>query len=367
MKILVVDDEAALRDVCSQALSRAGYDVSTVASGEEAVPRLVEGWDIILTDLSMPGAIDGNELVRRARAIGHADVLLMTGNPALETAIQAMKDGAFDYLIKPFSVDTLRIAVKRCEDKRRLSQELAREKALRAELARMQKVEETFGQFVTPEVAEFVLAHPDDFWNRAERRAVTILFSDVRGFSSFAARVPPEEVVSALNDIFVRVIDAIRWEGGILNKFIGDGLMALFGAPIPSERHAQAAARAAVRARDAVEALAGARSKQGLVPLRIGTGVNTGEVVAGCVGTKDRAEYSVIGHAVNLAARLEEAAAPGQILVGPDTHARIRETFEISGTLTLKLAGMPEPVPVTELIGERRPDGRPVFGSRAVG
>lgn len=361
MKILVVDDEAGVRDVCSQILGRSGYKVTTVSSGEEAIPLLAGDWDIILTDLTMPGAVDGNEVVRRTRKLGSADVLLMTAYPGLDTAIQAMKDGAFDYLIKPFSVDTLLMAVQRCVDKRQLSQELAREKALRAELdraytelARMEKVRETFGQFVTPEVAEYVLSHPQDFMKHGERKEVTILFADVRNFTPFSARVQPEEVVSVLNDIFVRMIGAVNSAGGILNKFIGDGLMALFGVPVPIEDHAQAAARAALRARDAVEAMAESRRKLGLDPLRIGIGLNTGEVVAGCVGTQERAEYSVIGNAVNLAARLEEAAAPGQILVGPEIGKRLRGTFELSGTIAMKLAGLPEPVPVAELIGEKR-------------
>jgi class 3 adenylate cyclase len=82
--------------------------------------------------------------------------------------------------------------------------------------------------------------------------------------------------------------------------------------------------------------------------------LNTGEVVAGCMGTKDRAEYSVIGHTVNLAARLEKTAAPGQILLGPETGRLLHGTFELSGTITLKLSGLPEPVPVTELLGEKR-------------
>ena len=87
MKILVVDDEAGVRDFCGQALRLAGHEVLTVASGEEAVLRLGEGWDIILTDLTMPGAVDGNELVRRTRVRGNTDVLLMTANPGLDTAI----------------------------------------------------------------------------------------------------------------------------------------------------------------------------------------------------------------------------------------------------------------------------------------
>lgn len=362
MKILVVDDEAPIRDICSQVLRNAGYEVQTVASGEDALALLEKAWDIVLTDFAMPGRVDGGELMWRVRAAGDADVILMTGYPTLDMAVEAVKGGAYDFLIKPFSIHTLLLAVKRCVNKRELSEELAHVKILREELdqaytklEQTEEVRETFGQFVTPEVAQLVLAHPQDFWKRGERKVVTVLFADVRSFTPFSARVQPEEVVSALNDIFVLVLDAIQREGGILNKFLGDGLMALFGAPVPNDDHARAAARAALRARDAVEALSESRRRLGLDPLRIGIGLNTGEVVAGCIGTKERTEYSVIGHAVNLGARLEEIAAPGQILLGPAISSVLRETFELSGTVTLKMAGIPEPVPVTELIGEKRP------------
>jgi class 3 adenylate cyclase len=366
MKILVVDDEAGIRDLCAEMLNTAGHQVSVALSGEEAVERLGEGWDIVLADITMPGIVNGNELVRRTRALGNTDVLLMTGSPDLDTAIEAMKDGAFDYLIKPFTQDALLMAVKRCDDRRQLSQELAREKALRGELdraytelARMEKVRESFGQFVTPEVAEFVLAHPRDFLKHGARKTVTIMFVDVRGFTAFSARVQPEEVVAVLNEIFLLVINAIQIEGGMLNKFLGDGLMAVFGAPVPIVNHAQAAARAALRAREGVDTLSASRRKLGLDPLRIGIGLNTGEVVAGCVGTTHRAEYSVIGHAVNLAARLESIAAAGQVLVGPETLVLLRDAFELSGTIALKVAGVVEPVPMAELIAEKRGTANP--------
>lgn len=365
MKILVVDDEADIRDICRQTLSFAGHHVSTAESGEEAVQRLGEDWDIVITDLVMPGSVNGNELVRRARGLESADVLVMTSYPALNTAIQAIKTGAFDYLIKPFSLDTLLTAVQRCIEKRQLSRELARERALRAELeqaytmlGRMEKVRETFGQFVTPEVAEFVLANPEDFWKQGDRKVVTILFADVRRFTPFSARVQPEEAFQALNDVLVRVVEAVQRERGILNKFMGDGLMALFGAPVPNEDHVFAAARAALQARDAVEELSESRRAQNLEPLRIGLGINTGEVMAGCVGSRGRAEYSVIGHPVNLAARLEETAAPGQILVGPETAKHIGSAFELRETAAVSLAGIPEPISMIELIGENPPERR---------
>lgn len=359
MKILVVDDEPSIRDICSRALKGAGHEVLTADSGEKAAEMLADNWDIVLTDLTMPGSINGIEVVKRTKASGHADVMLMTAFPDLDTAIESMREGAYDYLIKPFSVDSLLLAIRRCAERRELSAELKREKFLRAELERayfelneMRKVEETFGQFATPEVARFVLDHPQDYWKQGERRAVTVLFADVRSFTSYAADASPEEAVEALNNIFARMIDVVQEEGGILNKFIGDGMLALFGAPVAGEKHARAAARAALKIKSSIEDLAQSRKKNNLKPLRVGIGINTGEVIAGCLGTKNRTEYSVIGHPVNVAARLEEAAREGQILVGPGCAQALEKDFKLRPLGPMKLAGISEPVSACELLEE---------------
>lgn len=351
LKILVVDDDDGVRDIGARFLKAAGYQVTSVESGDAAVRRLAEGWDIVLSDIDMPGEVRGNEMVRRVRKETAADILLMTAYPELSTAVEALRDGAYDYIMKPFNEETLLASVRRCAEKRQLSRELAREKALRAELEKAQRVKEVFGQFVTPEVARFALGQSGDFWKRGSRQSVTVLFADVRKFTPFAGRVPPEEVVEALNGIFSRVTEAVQREGGILNKFMGDGLLAIFGAPLPLPDHAAAAARAALAARAAVEAWAKEREAAGLHPLRIGIGLNSGEVVAGCLGSKDRTEYSVIGHAVNLSARLEEQAAPGQILVGPDTASTLAARFRLGDPLALRLAGVQDPLAARELLG----------------
>jgi class 3 adenylate cyclase len=362
VKILVVDDDAQIRNICTRVLRQVGYEVYAAVSGEQGVQLLAENWDVVLTDLSMPGRVDGIEMLRRTRAQGAADVLIMTATPELDTAIKAIREGAYDYLVKPVTQDTLLMAVKRCVQKRELSQELRREKMIRAELDRayqeltqMGKVKETFGQFVTPEVVQFILSGPQDIWKKGERKVVTILFADVRRFTSFAENVPPEQVVEALNEIFRCVTEAVRSEGGILNKFIGDGMLALFGAPLSKGNHEISAARAAIRAQKAVDEIAESRKRRGLEPLRIGIGVNTGEVVAGCLGTEMRAEYSVIGHAVNLAARLESESAPGQILLGPETVARLSENFKFGLRDPLLLPGIAKPVIATELLAEDKP------------
>ncbi|MBL8023329.1 MAG: response regulator [Elusimicrobia bacterium] len=358
MKVLVVDDEKSMRDLAVRTLKEAGYTVETASSGDAALALLPGDFEIILTDLDMPGKTNGVDLTRVARSKSNCDVIIMTGFPDLSTAIEAVREGAYDYLVKPFSPDTLRMSLDRCSAKRGLSKELESEKALRAELKKaytelssMQKVRDLFGQFTTPDVANFVMDHPDDFWKRGARREVTILFADVRRFTPFASRVSPEEAVLALNNIFEVLVSAVRAEGGEVNKFMGDGLMAIFGAPRDMPNHAAAAACAALKARTMFQFLAPAGVGEN--GLAVGFALNTGEVIAGCMGTKLRTEYSVIGSPVNLAARIEKVCGPHEILMGPTTADRVRSLFRLEEKGPVDLAGFPEPVPLWSLLSPK--------------
>ena len=142
----------------------------------------------------------------------------------------------------------------------------------------------------------------------------------------------------------------MRLEGGILNKFMGDGILAIFGAPLENKDHAASAARAALRIRDLAETPDKARALAGLRPLRLGIGINTGEAVAGCIGTKARTEYTVIGHSVNLGARIEQIAAPGQILLGPGTAELLGAEFKLESRGGTNLKGVAQPVELWELL-----------------
>jgi class 3 adenylate cyclase len=358
IKILVVDDERAMRDMASHILRSVGHDVTSVANGDEALARLPGDFEVILTDLDMPGHTSGIELTQRVRADLPIDVIIMTGYPDLSSAIHAVRGGAYDYLVKPFSPDTLLMSIDRCAAKRRLSKELERERALREELdhayqelTRMQKVRDLFGQFTTPEVARFVSEHPDDYWKHGERRDVTVLFADIRGFTPFTGQVAPEEAVEALNRIFDVLISTVHEQGGFVNKFLGDGVMAVFGAPQPHADHAGAAARAATKARTMLQL-----SQHPLATgetLQVGFAINTGQVLAGCLGTRNRMEYSVIGSAVNMAARIEKIAGPGDILLGPETARQVAQQFELTSRGIIPLAGFSDPVEISALTAPR--------------
>lgn len=360
-KILVVEDDDSVRSAVVRMLENGGHEVGSVGSGEDAVTRLDEGYDIVVTDLMLSGPIDGNEVTRRFRATGVTDVIIMTAYPRLETAIEGMRDAAYDYLVKPVSEANLRSVVSRCLEKRRLSAELAREKHLRSELRRtylelsvLSRVREIFGQFATPEVASVAMTHPEDFWMRGERRRVTVLFADVRAFTTYSATIPPEQATADLNEIFTILQDAIRSEGGILSKFLGDGVMALYDAPIRLERHEAAAVRTAVKTQQAMAVLGCQRTQKGLKALSLGIGINTGEVVAGCLGSKERTEYSVIGSPINLAARLEKMALPGQILVGPETLEAVKDEFEFKDLGPMDFRGIKDAVVVTAVLGLKK-------------
>ena len=189
---------------------------------------------------------------------------------------------------------------------------------------------------------------------RGERKLVTILFADISGFTSLAERMDPETVRDLMNSCFEELVPIIARYEGTVDKFTGDGVMALFGAPVAHEDDAQRALRAALDMREAVEEFAAERDLE----LGVHFGANTGLVIAGGIGSRERQEYSVMGDAVNLARRLEEASARDEILVGPDTHRLTQAIFEFDALTPVHVKGKEEPVSVHKLLAPRAAPAR---------
>ena len=164
------------------------------------------------------------------------------------------------------------------------------------------------------EVVEEILKDPENLVLSGERRQVTVLFCDVRGFTPMSERLAPEEVVLLLNDFYTLMIETTFKYDGTLDKFLGDAVMAVFGAPMAHPDHSARAIRTALAMQEGITGLNERRVRDGKEAISVGIGVSAGEAVAGTVGTEDRMEYTVIGDSVNLAARLESNAKPGQIL-----------------------------------------------------
>src|SRR6185369_4240196 len=187
-------------------------------------------------------------------------------------------------------------------------------------------IKRAFTRYVAREVVEEILKDPEQLALTGERREVTVLFCDIRGFTPVAERLSPEAVVSLLNEFYNLMIETTFKHDGTLDKFLGDAVMAVFGAPIAHPDHAMRAVRTALDMRNGVAELNERRVGEGKIPIGIGIGVSLGEVVAGTVGTEDRMEYTVIGDSVNLAARLVDHARPaGRILISHSTYERVRD------------------------------------------
>jgi len=218
-------------------------------------------------------------------------------------------------------------------------------------LREKEMIKRAFSRYVAREVVDEILKDPEHLVLKGERRDVTVLFCDMRGFTTLAERLSPEEVVLLLNQFYTLMIDTTFKHDGTLDKFLGDGVMAIFGAPIARGDHAYQAVRAALAMQAGVRELSDARVREGKASIGIGVGISAGEVVAGTVGTEDRMEYTVVGDSVNLAARLQSDAKPGQILISQPTYERIRGRIEARSLGLVRVKGKEVLVEAYEVVG----------------
>lgn len=196
-----------------------------------------------------------------------------------------------------------------------------------------------------------------------ETREVTTLFADVRGFTPLTEGMEPGRVILLLNEMVGRMGGAVEAEGGVVDKFLGDGLMAVFGAPGAQPDHAARAVRAALAMRDAVAQVNAARAARGEVPVHVGIGANTGRAVAGNVGSPGRLNYTVVGESVNLASRLCAQAAAGEILISGTTWEWVKDQVDAAPAGERTVKGLSAAVPVFRVVGLRTPShhGRPAL------
>jgi class 3 adenylate cyclase len=219
---------------------------------------------------------------------------------------------------------------------------------------RRNQVTSALGRYVTQQVADEILSC-DEITLGGETRRATVMFADIRGFGRLTERMAPQEVVSVLNDYLTAMIDVVFEHGGTLDKFIGDALMAVWGAPIEQPDDAANAVRAAVALRDRIATLSRTRAEAGLPVAEIAIGINTGEVVAGNVGDIRRMEYTVIGDEVVVAARLQAVASagPAQILIGESTYMAVADLVTSRPLGPVPVRHRDQPVEVYEVLGMR--------------
>ena len=220
-----------------------------------------------------------------------------------------------------------------------------------------EKKRERLGRFLSPQVTSRILAasdHDGDALGVPEVREVTVMFSDIVGFTSMSEKMSPAAVAYMLNDYLSRMTEVVFKFEGTLDKYIGDAIMAVFGAPLDMPDHAARAIRAALEMRERLEEFNADRKEGPLLRTRIG--INSGKAVAGEIGSVNKKEYTVLGDTVNTASRLESSVAkPGMIVIGENTWQAVKDQFECRSLGTATLKGKTNEVAVYEVVGPLKP------------
>ena len=345
-KILVVDDDADNRELLRVYLHLAGYQVTTARNGEEALQKVErELLDLILLDVMMPG-LDGYQVcakLKADKATQFIPIVMITALHEQEDRVKGIEAGADDFLSKPFDEHELMARVK----------SLLRIKGLHDQVE--QKNELLFkimNRYVTEEVSTLILDAPDRYLKLGgESRIVTVLFADIRGFTEFAETHSAKRVVEVLNRFFSELTRVIFKYKGTFDKYIGDAVMAFYGAPVSYEDDVIRALQTALEMQQVFGQMKEKWGSEELTSLALGVGLNTGEAIVGNIGSEKVMDYTVIGDTVNVAKRLQEIAGPGQVLISQSTYRQAKDQAIVKEIHPKLLRGKLEPIAIYELKG----------------
>lgn len=296
-RLLVADDNKVNRLLLGRSLELQGHHVSLAPNGRVAIEMLrSETFELMLLDIEMP-EMDGFAVLEALKAdaqLRDLPVIVTSSLEGMANIVRCIELGAEDYLAKPVNPVLLRARIGASLEKKRLRDQ-------QRELVR---------RFATSEVAQDLAQ--SGFALGGKRIRGSVMFCDIRGFTALVESQPPEETIELLNTWYTLMFDAIGSHGGVVNQMIGDGLMAVFGAPLPLPDPCAAAVRAALDMALMLELFNQERAAMHKPPIAIGIGIASGEMVAGYTGTTQRATYTCIGDTVNLAARLESHTKTAQ-------------------------------------------------------
>lgn len=309
-RLLIVDDNKVNRLLLSRSVELHGHRATTAENGRIALEMMrSETYDLVLLDIEMP-EMDGFAVLEQLKmdlALRDIPVIVTSSLEGMDNIVRCIGLGAEDYLSKPVNPVLLKARIGASLEKKRLRDQ--------------QK--EMVQRFATSAVAQDV--QKSGFALGGKRVHASVMFSDIRGFTSMVESQPPEETIDVLNTYYALMFDAIGSSGGVVNQMIGDGLMVLFGAPLPLQDCAGSAVAAALEMHALISQYNIERIAAKKAPIQIGVGIATGDVVAGYTGTQQRATYTCIGDTVNLAARLEAhtKVAERGILIDGATRATL--------------------------------------------
>ncbi|MFQ5345246.1 MAG: adenylate/guanylate cyclase domain-containing protein, partial [Mariprofundus sp.] len=336
--ILVVDDTPENIDVLRGVLKPL-YKVQVAINGEQALKLCWSDQppDLVLLDVMMPG-MDGFEVCRRLKADSRSDampVIFVTAMNEVRDEVQGFEAGGVDYISKPV---TPAIVLSRVKTHLQLR-------------SAYRFIRDTFGRYLSDEIVDNLIDSPEGLKLGGEKRHLTIMMADLRGFTSIGERLPAETVVRMINIFLGRMTEVIQKHQGTIDEFIGDAILAIFGAPVLREDDALRAVRCALDMQLAMQEVNRRYIQAGFPTVEMGIGINTGEVIVGNIGSSRRSKYGVVGRVVNTTSRIESYTIGGQILVSESTREECRDLLRIDGEMSVMPKGLSEAITLYDIGG----------------
>ncbi len=324
--LLVVDDNKMNRLLIARHLEQQGHRVAHAENGKQALVMLrSQPFDLLMLDIEMP-EMDGFQVLEQLTTdaeLRYIPVIIISNVEDIESIVKSIELGAEDYLHKPINPTLLKARIASSLEKKRLRD----------------RQRELIRKFATDQVADELLS--TGFSLGGKIVDATALFCDIRSFTSIAEAQTAAETIDLLSDYYALMMEAIGEEGGIVNQMVGDGLMAIFGAPLPHEDHRLRSVHAAIQMMELLEQYNLERIALKRTPIRVGIGIASGEVIAGFTGTERRATYTCVGDTVNLAARLESQTkvAGKPILIEECVRAGLDDSIQVEDEGLLEIKG----------------------------
>jgi class 3 adenylate cyclase len=353
--ILIADDRPDSVELMRDLLTLEGYRVVTAVNGQQALDRIRERMpDLVLLDLDMP-VMNGYEVCERLKAdpaTADVPILMLTAWSAPDQRVKGLQLGAEDYMAKPFDYRELlarvstRVRAKRETDRLRAAQRVIRQ---------------TFERYVPHHVVERLLADPGQVTLGGSQQEVTVLFADLRGYTTVAETLAPERLVDVLNGHLTVAARALLAYEGTVSHYAGDLVMAIFNAPLPQPDHALRALRAGHRLRADMAGYHAQLPEH--LRMEFGVGIASGQAVVGNIGAREALHYTAIGDTVNLAQRLEEMAGGGEVLVTGYTRQLAGDGATFEGRGSTPVRGRSERAEIYALAG-LPPEGETPVASR---
>ncbi|HML24493.1 MAG TPA: adenylate/guanylate cyclase domain-containing protein [Aggregatilinea sp.] len=316
-KILIAEDNRDSRELVGDILDSLGYTPIMAENGRAALDMIQsDPPDLVILDVNMP-EIDGFEVcatIKRNPATAKIPVIMLTAQTDVDSRVIGLGLGADDYLPKPFHPRELaarihaRIRAKEVND-------LLREQR--------EQIQRTFERFVAPEIVEQLLDDPSRVQLGGAETIVTVLFADLEHFTTVSEHAAPTRLLEVLNGYLTLLVHCIKSHGGTVNKYLGDGIMALYNTPLPQEDHALRAVKTALDARAALPGYHAQLEPE--LRLAVNFGIHTGTAIVGNIGTPEQMDFTAVGDTVNLASRLEDLSDNGEITISQDSYKLVAD------------------------------------------